>query len=62
MKTNRTNGNGQEYLVMFKVYIQADGSMIVVYGNQRLEVTADEVHRLVCGTLEYARIFTALNE
>jgi len=62
MKTNRTNGNGQEYLVMFKVYVQADGAMVVIFGNQRLEVTTDEVHALLCGTLDYARVFTALNE
>jgi hypothetical protein len=62
MKSSRTNNSqGQEYLVMFRVYVQADGSMVVVIGNQRLEVTADEVHALLCGTLDYARVFTALH-
>jgi hypothetical protein len=63
MKTGRTNnGNGQEYLVMFRVYVQADGSMVVVIGNQRLEVTADEVHMLLCGTIDYANVFSKLHE
>lgn len=61
MKTSRTNNSkGQDYLVMFRVYVQADGSMVVVIGNQRLEVTADEVHMLLCGTLDFARVYTAL--
>ena len=42
---------------MFRVYVQADGSMVVVIGNQRLEVTADEVHALLCGTLDFARVY-----
>lgn len=62
MKTRRTNNSkGQEYMVMFRVYVQADGSMVVVIGNQRLEVTADEVHALLCGTIEYSKVFTALH-
>lgn len=63
MKTSRTNnGNGQEYLVMFRVYVQAEGSMVVVIGNQRMEVTADEVHMLLCGTIDYANVFSRLYE
>lgn len=62
MKTSRTNNSkGQEYLVMFRVYVQADGSMVVVIGNQRLAVTADEVHALLCGTIDYANVFAALH-
>ena len=63
MKTSRTNNSeGQEYLVMFRVYVQANGSMVVVIGNQRLEVTADEVHMLLCGTIDYASVFSKLHE
>lgn len=62
MKTGRINkGVGQEYIVMYKVYVQADGSMVVVIGNQRLEVSGDEVHALLCGSLEYAKVFAALH-
>lgn len=62
MRSNRTNNSkGQEYLVMFKVYVQADGSTVVVIGNQRLEVSADEVHALLLGTLQYADVFKALH-
>jgi hypothetical protein len=62
MKTSRTNNSqGQEYLVMFRVYVQADGSMVVAIGNQRLEVTKDEVHALLCGTLDYAKVFASLH-
>jgi hypothetical protein len=63
MKTSRTNNSkGQEYLVMFRVYVQADGSMVVVIGNQRMEVTADEVHALLCGAIDYAKVFSKLHE
>lgn len=62
MKSSRTNNSqGQEYLVMFRVYVQADGCMIVVIGNQRLEVSADEVHALLCGTIDYATVFSKLH-
>jgi hypothetical protein len=33
----------------------------VVIGNQRLEVSADEVHALLCGTIDYAKVFAALH-
>ena len=62
MRANRTSrSDSQAYVIAFRVYVQADGSMIVVFGNQRLDVTADEAHALLCGTLEYARVFAALH-
>ena len=63
MKTTRTSrSDAVEFVIAFRVFVQADGGLVVVYGNQRLEVTADEVHALLCGTLDYARVFTTLNE
>lgn len=63
MNTSRTNrSDTQEYVIAFRVYVQADGSMVVTMGNQRLEVTPDEVHALLCGTLDYARVFATLND
>lgn len=63
MKTTRTSrSDAVEFVIAFRVFVQADGGLVVVYGNQKLEVTADEVHRLVCGTLDYARVFASLNE
>ena len=48
MRSNRTNNSkGQEYLVMFKVYVQADGSTVVVIGNQRLEVQCRRSTRVI---------------
>ena len=31
-------------------------------GNQRLELTPDRVHALLCGSLEYARVFATLHQ
>ena len=63
MKTTRTSrSDAVEYVIAFRVFVQADGSMVVVYGNQRLQVTADEVHLLLSGTLDYAKVFSRLNE
>jgi hypothetical protein len=47
---------------MLKLYVQPDGGLLVTMGNQRLEVTPDELHALVCGTLDYATVFSKLNE
>jgi hypothetical protein len=30
-------------------------------GNQRLDLTHDEVHALLCGTLEFSNVFAALH-
>jgi hypothetical protein len=46
---------------MFRVYVQADGTMCVVMGNQRLEASADELCALIFGTLDYAKVFSKLN-
>ncbi len=62
MNSSRINRNGEQYVVAFRVFVQPDGSMVVVMGNQRLEVTADGVHALLCGTLEYARVFASLHK
>lgn len=50
------------YLVTFKVYVQTDGSLLVVMGNATMEVTADELHALLCGVLDYATVFTSLKK
>lgn len=50
------------YLTMFKVYVQTDGSLLVVMGNATVEVTADELHALLCGVLDYATVFTTLTK
>jgi hypothetical protein len=47
---------------MLKLYVQPNGGLLVTMGNQRVEVTPDEVHALVCGTLDYATVFRKLNE
>jgi hypothetical protein len=63
MKSTRTSRSETlEYLIAFRVFVQADGSLVIVYGNQRLEVTADEVHALLLGTMSYAKVFATLNE
>ena len=62
MNTSRTNnGASPEYLVCFKMYVQADGGVLVVMGNQRLMLSADEVRALLDGVLDYAQVFAALN-
>ncbi len=61
MNSSRTNnGAGPEYLVCFKMYVQPDGSVLVVMGNTRLMLSKDEVHALLDGVLEYASVFEAL--
>lgn len=57
-----TNSVGQEYLFSFRVYVQADGSLVVIMGNQRLTMTPDEVHLFLCGTIEHAKVFTTLHQ
>ena len=62
MNTSRTNnGASPEYLVCFKMYVQADGGVLVVMGNQRLMLSADEVRALLDGVLDYAQVFAGLN-
>jgi hypothetical protein len=63
MKTNRIDSRcGQEYVVAFRVYVQANGGICVVMSNQKMEVTPDEIHALLCGALDFARVFGALSE
>ena len=50
------------YLAMFKVYVKPDGSLLVVMGNATIEVTADELHALLGGVLDYATVFTTLTK
>jgi hypothetical protein len=62
MNTTRTNGGASpEYLVCFRIYVQASGGVLVVMGNQRLMLSADEVRALLEGVLDYAQVFAALN-
>src|SRR6516162_10094063 len=50
------------YLIMLKLYVQPDGGLLVTMGNQRMSVSPDEVHALICGTLDYATVFRKLND
>ena len=62
MKTSRTSTTQpQEYVIAFRIFVQASGGLAVVYGNQRLELTADEIHALLLGTIDYAKVFGKLN-
>jgi hypothetical protein len=60
--TNASLRQSPHYLFMFKLYVKPDGSLLVTTGNQHMEVTADEAHALLCGTLEYARVFAKLHQ
>jgi hypothetical protein len=62
MNQSRTkNSVSLEYLVCFRVYVQASGGVLVVMGNQRLVLSADEIRALLDGVLDYAQVFAALN-
>ena len=50
------------YLITLKLYVQPDGSLLVMMGNASMEVTQDEVHALLCGTLEFANVFSKLHQ
>lgn len=50
------------YLVMFKLYVKPTGDITVVMGNVHMEVSHDEVHALLCGTLDLACVFKKLHE
>ena len=63
MKTTRTSrSDTQEYVIAFRTYVQADGGLVVAFGNQRLELSPDEIHALLLGTLDYAKVFSKLND
>ena len=63
MKTTDTRLAVQpHYLIMLKLYIQPNGGLLVTMGNQRMEVSHDEVHALLCGTLDFANVFKALHD
>jgi hypothetical protein len=50
------------YLLMIKLYVCPDGSLLVSMGNKRLSVSPDEVHALIMGTIDYARVFSQLHD
>jgi hypothetical protein len=62
MRTTRiSRSDSAEFVVAFKVFVQPNGSMVVIMGNQKLEITQDGIHALLCGTLDYARVFATLH-
>ena len=48
------------YVLAVKVYLQSDGTLLVVSGNVRMEVSQDELHALVCGIMDLSSVFTRL--
>jgi hypothetical protein len=50
------------YVLAVKLYLQADGTLLLISGNVRMEVTPDELHFIVCGLMDLSSVFKALHE
>lgn len=51
----------KQYMLMIKLYVKPDGGILVTMGNQTFELTGDEVHALLCGMLDMAKVFASMH-
>ena len=58
MHTAGTFRERVEYVSKMVLYIKPDGTLIVSFGNQRLEATSEEVHELVDYLMLFANRFS----
>ncbi len=50
------------YVVTLKLFIQANGSILIIQGNMRLEVNPDELLSMLDGVIELAKVYGAISE
>ncbi|HEY6285091.1 MAG TPA: hypothetical protein VIX20_05470 [Ktedonobacteraceae bacterium] len=50
------------YLLMLKLYVQPDGSLVIRMGNATMSVSHDEVHALLLGTLDFASVCKRIHD